>query len=181
MALPLAATLQPIEQPFAVAAEAELLMVYDVDGAAGVTVDFYLDLQSAETASYPTAYVYGPRPISGAPVPADPCAIPVTTADMPGWCTTVGFSTLLLTWLDVASFFWFDPPGDLVIDFTPPVGEIPPDIGQPCPPPEVNFCLPGSTPLAPTLNDGVCPEGAVVWADALDPWDSGLTCWDAPV
>ena len=183
MALPLAATLQPIEQPFLVGAEAEMLMVYPGATAEDVTLDFYLDLQESAVAVYPTGYIYTTGLPGCLPPGLDECAVPITDVGMPGWVSITGLSTLSFTWLDVAAFFWFDPAGTPADDPTPPGGgpdPIPP-IGQPCPPGEVQFCLPGSTPLAPTLDDSVCPPGAVVWADTLDPWDSGLTCWDAPV
>lgn len=149
MALPLAATGQPIETPIAFPVGAETVVTYPTDEANDVTLGSYFPgLEDIAIETYGGGGEYSTTILQPAtPGSEDGCIPGTPEISFPIFCTTPGLSAVFFRWLDVSSFFWYWPLGDTVEIFDPPTGQPETPVSPPCPPDETVICIPELDPL----------------------------------
>lgn len=116
MAVPLAATLQPIETPYKTSVAAEVLVQYDGTEAYDVDVGYYFNdpasIESIEGGVGSYRECYTPA------ITSDGCSILVPTVSSGGFQTVVGASIITFSYVDVADFFWYEPDGTGVTEIS---------------------------------------------------------------
>ena len=212
MAVPLPVTEQPLAQPFEAPVGAEAVVLYPEAEAEQVETWSYLDNEEIEVEVYigaspgyafretivgPTEYEESGQFVGGSCLFCLPGGTSVflsreQAASFDVWRLvpgTPGLSAVFFRWLDVSTFFWYFPPGEVVETFDPPnpddeIPEIP--IGPECPPDEVGIsllcdCLPGGRPVELTWVGTApsCPVGSITWDGGdIASWDNGFACWE---
>ena len=208
--VPLPAAIEPTQQPLAFPVGAEAVVLYPAAEAEQVETWSYLGNEEHEVAVYvgaspgyvvaetivgPTEYEQSGKFVGGSCMFCLPggSSVFLTNAQaasydvfrqVPG---TPGLSVVYFRWLDVSTFFWYYPPGDVVETFDPPdEDEIPviPMLPE-CPPDEAMVsllcdCLPGGRAVELTWVGQApgCPVGSLVWdAGDVPSWDNGFACW----
>jgi hypothetical protein len=210
MAVPLPVTEQPLQAPFdapvlaeAVVlypeAEAEQVQTWSYFNNEGIEVEVYIGASPgymlAETIVGPTEYEESGKFVGGSCMFCLPGGTSVflskeQAASFDVWRLvpgTPGLSAVFFRWLDVSTFFWYYPPGEVVETFTPPDEESIPEIpmGPECPPDEAQVgllcdCLPGGRAVQLTwlAQAPSCPVGSTTWDGGVVPaWDNGFACW----
>jgi len=171
MAVPLAATLQPLEVPFPLVVGAEIMLLYPTDQAEAVAVDGYIAGFGQEATVYPGGMTF--KESGGTEtLPPELCSdLQVVGTSGCGFTSVAGESTLLLSWNNVSHFFWWFPDGQPVDDtYAPPPPSESVDVGTDCPP-----SLAVASPLCPPSTIITLPGDV---ADAPTRWDEEGAVWD---